>query len=67
MTIEVSFYNIKGYKMNHDCDHGHCVEITISHGGPDCSIFLYVDTKEEGENLIAHLKESVRDVQLLDC
>ncbi len=66
MSLAVSFYDLKKVHTNKDCDHGHCVGMTINHGGKDHIVWLYVEDKAAADKLADHLKEVVKEVQLID-
>jgi hypothetical protein len=64
-TLQTSFYNLKGVEKNEDCDHGHCVGLTINHGDGDSLVWLYVKSEAQADALKAILG-AVTEVQLVD-
>lgn len=66
MSLETSFYDIINVETSEDCDHGHCVGLTINHGGGDQLVWLYVKDKETADTLAEQLRPVVKEVQLVD-
>ena len=65
-TLATSFYDLKSVETNEDCDHGHCVGLTIDHGDGDSLVWLFVKTEEQANELKTFLDSTLTRVQLVD-
>lgn len=64
-TLQTSFYTIEGVETDEDCDHGHCVGLTVNHGDGPSMVWLFVESAEAAERVKATLDE-VTELQMVN-
>ena len=64
--LESSFYDLTNIEISEDCDHGHCVGVTIDHGEGPAIVWVYVKTEEQAKALHDIFYVAATEVQLID-